>query len=165
MDEIEVLERTIRKSDGAFVLKIKDKNGKTIIREFYDDVPSEEKKEPSPIGDRIETSINPGYSQPGYMPASDQQRGYSSVNIIRQQRAAAHGQDQVQPAQNRYVPVEPNPAPRRLPTSGIYAATTPRAAQDSRQSKSKSSTRQSSRTGPLPTLPRMSMPKSRGRKR
>ena len=163
MDEI--VERTVRKSDGAFVLKTKDKNGKTIIREFYDDSPNEEKKEPSAAVDRIETSINPGHGQPGYMPAPDQQRGYSSVNIIRQQRAAAHGQDQVQPVQNRCVPVEPNPAPRWLPTSGIYAATTPRAAQDSRQSKGKSSTRQSSRTGPLPPLPRMSMPKSRGRKR
>ena len=162
----EIVERTVRKSDGAFVQTTKDKDGKTIIREFYDDTPNEEKKEPS-RGVEISTTID---THPGCMPVNiDRQRAEAQyqnqfvglgqkpsqvVQAIQPQR------ERPQPAPvNRCVPQHTSPGPRELPREGMFAASPPPAVQQ------KSKPRQSSRTGPLPPLPRMSMPKSRGRKR
>ena len=171
MDEIEVLERTIRKSDGAFVLKTKGKDGKTTIREFYDDIPNEGKKEPS-RGVEISTTID---THPGCVPVNvDQQRAeaqYQNQFIGLSQRpstvvpALQPQKERARPPPiNRCVPAHTSPGPRELPSQGTYAQQPPRAISDTRHQQ-RNAERRNLRPQSIPTLPRMSMPKSRGRKR
>ena len=164
----EIVERTVRKSDGAFIQTTKDQDGKTITREFYDDIPNEEKKQPSRDVE-ISTTID---THPGCMPVNiDRQRAEAAyqnqfvglgqkpsqvVQAIQPQR------ERPQPASvNRCVPSSPC-APPPQPPSG-YSQQQPRAIADTRRQEVNAH-RRNSRPQQAPSLPRLSMPRTgRGR--
>jgi hypothetical protein len=150
-----------KKAKGAFILISKGEHGETIEREI-EDLPAPEKgkpdrdptRDPTPTCENLRGGMYPDQSQ-----LLHQQQTYSSLKIIQQARQRSPAASSEPTPASRSVPAQPcGPLPP-LPTSGVYASHKPRALEQ--QSKQHGGGRPSA----LPSLPKVHVPRGRGRHR
>ena len=145
--------RIMKKAGEVFVITV-EKDGKVHEVEIEDNLPErtpavrpEPDRDPHPECENLRGGMYPDQNQ--LLQQQQQQRGYSSVQLIRQQRQGSAASQEAPAPVNRAVPQNPSPLIQELPSKQIPYVTKPVALRSSSNKQS------------LPSLPRMKSPRGR----